>query len=307
MTEHASGVVVACHRDEWEVAVEGRGVLRSSARGRQFLEITGGDKPIVPGDRVSIEVLDDGSGVIEGVLPRETTLSRRLPGSRQVREQVVVANAEQLVAVASLAGPRLNRRLLDRFLVIAEEAGLSSVVVLNKIDLAPEDDCRAVARAYEAAGYAVLPTCAVDGRGVSELAATLAGRFSVLTGPSGAGKSSLLNRVDPALDIRVREISQKTGKGKHTTSSVRVFSLPGGGIVADTPGFRELGLWRVRRDELDYLFPEFRPLIPQCRFRGCSHGPEPGCAVKDAVAGGTVDSERYDSYLKLLAEIGGQE
>lgn len=303
MSGKATGIVVACHRDEWEVAVEGRGVVRSSARGRHFVEFTGGDKPIVPGDRVRLETLDDGSAVIEEVLPRDATLSRRLPGARQAREQVVVANAEQLVAVASFGQPRLNRRLLDRFLVIGEEAGLSPVVVLNKIDLSTGEEVRTVARAYEAAGYAVIPTCAVDGRGVAELGARLEGRFSVLAGASGAGKTSLLNRVEPGLGLAVREVSGKTGKGRHTTSSVTLFRLSAGGIVADTPGFRELGLWKVRRDELAGLFPEFRALVPRCRFRGCSHGPEPNCAVKDAVARGDVDVERYESYLKLLAEV----
>ncbi len=302
MSERVEGIVVACHRDEWEVALESGEVIHSSLRGRHFVEYTWGDKPIAPGDRVLLEHLPDGSGVINEVLPRETVLSRRLPHSKRAIEQVVVANAEQLVAVASLSEPRLNRRLLDRFLVIGEEAGLSSVVVLNKTDLSTDAECRAVAHAYELAGYPVLPTCAIEGRGVRELATLLAGKFSVLAGPSGAGKSSLLNAVEPGLGIRVREVSQKTGKGRHTTSSVTVFRLSEGGLVVDTPGFRELGLWRVGPDQLADLFPEFRRFAPECRFRGCSHVPEPGCAVKEAVARGDVDPERYESYVKLRSE-----
>jgi ribosome biogenesis GTPase len=307
MIESTEGIVVACHRDEWEVLLPGGAVVRSSLRGRHFVSVTTDDKPIAPGDRVLLGLLPDGTGVIDRVLPRERVLSRKLPRSKREIEQVVVANAEQLVVVASLAEPRLNRRLLDRFLVIGGEAGLSCAVVLNKVDLVGEAERRGAARVYELAGYRVIPACAVDGRGVSDLADLLAGRFSVVAGPSGAGKSSLLNAVEPGLGIRVGDVSSKTGKGRHTTSSITLFRLSRGGLVADTPGFRELGLWRVSPDDLDSLFPEIGRLSARCRFRGCSHGPEPGCAVKEAVEKGDVDTERYESYLKLRAELSSRE
>jgi ribosome biogenesis GTPase len=307
MSERADGIVVVCHRDEWEVLLPDGAVVRSSLRGRHFAAVTTDDKPIAPGDRVRLGLLPDGTAVIDDLLPRERVLSRRLPRSKREVEQVVVANAEQLVAVGSLAAPQLNRRLLDRFLVIGGEAGLSCAVVLNKTDLAGDAELRSAARAYEIAGYRVIPTSAVNGRGVPELASLLAGRFSVIAGPSGAGKSSLLNAVEPGLGIRVGDVSRKTGKGRHTTSSVTLFRLPGGGLVADTPGFRELGLWRVNPDELDSLFPEIGRLALRCRFRGCSHGPEPGCAVKEAVENDDIDAERYGSYLKLRAELSPRE
>jgi ribosome biogenesis GTPase len=218
-------------------------------------------------------------------------------------EQVIVANAEQLVAVASLSSPKLNRRFLDRYLVVAEDAGLSSIVVMNKMDLVSEDDWRPHADAYERAGYTVIPTCALDGRGVDELKMHLRGLFSVFAGQSGAGKSSLLNAIEPGLGIRVREVSEATNKGKHTTSNVTVFPLGDGTLVADTPGFRELGLWRVHPDDLDQLFPEFQEYIPLCKFSGCNHSPEPECAVKAAVESGEIDAERYDSYLRLLRDL----
>ncbi|MCK5496408.1 MAG: ribosome small subunit-dependent GTPase A [Hyphomicrobiaceae bacterium] len=129
------------------------------------------------------------------------------------------------------------------------------------------------------------------------------GSFHFLTGPSGAGKSSLLNAIEPGLGIRVREVSEKTLKGKHTTSNVTVFRLKDGSLVADTPGFRELGLWRIAAADLGFLFPEFRELIPECRYPSCSHGPEPGCAVKTAVEAGSIDADRYGSYLKLHNEM----
>lgn len=297
------GRVLACFHDEWEVALDSGEVTRCSVRARHFARLDKDAKLLVPGDLVEVSVGRDGTCVIENLLPRDTALSRRLPGAKHPTEQVIVANADQLIAVASLGTPPLNRRLLDRFLVIAEDADLRSIVVLNKIDLTAEDDWRPVARAYESAGYEVVPTCAIDGRGVERLAAGLSGRLSVFAGASGAGKSSLLNAIEPGLGLKVREVSRKSGKGRHATTNVTIFPVGDDTLVADTPGFRELGLWRVRPEDLDLLFPEFRELIPRCRFSGCYHGPEPACAVKAAVADGAIDAERYDSYLRLLEEL----
>lgn len=300
------GRVLACFHNEWEVAFGPDDVCRCRARGKHFIQPIKGKKPIVPGDEVEVTRLQDGSSVIERVLPRETVLSRLLPGTRRVVEQVIVANARQLVVVASVARPRLNRRLLDRFLVIAESAGLTCAVVLNKTDLEPEDAWRPLVVPYEAAGYAVLPTCALDGSGVGALFEQLEGTFSVLAGPSGAGKSSLLNTIEPGLGLRVREISRKSQKGKHTTTNVTVFRLGADALVADTPGFRELGFWRISPGELGGFFPEFGDFSPSCRFRGCAHAAEPDCAVKEAVEAGAIDSGRYENYLRLLAELKGR-
>ena len=301
--EVATGYVLACFHDEWEVALDSGEVFRCSVRARHFADMDSEEKLLVPGDRVEVALLDDGSRVIEGMLPRETVLSRLRPRMKREVEQVIVANAEQLVAVASVASPKLNRRFLDRYLVVAEDAELRSVIVFNKIDLVPEEDWRPHSAAYEKAGYTVVPTCALDGRGVNELRAHIDGSFSVFTGQSGAGKSSLLNAIEPGLGIRVREVSEATNKGKHTTSNVTVFRLGQETLVADTPGFRELGFWRIHPDDLDQLFPDFMPYIPNCKFSVCSHSPEPDCAVKAAVEAGELDAERYDSYLRLLRDL----
>jgi len=297
------GSILACYHDEWDVALDSGEVVRSSVRARHFAGMDEEEKLLAPGDRVEVTMLEDGATVIESRLPRETTLSRLKPRMRREVEQVIIANATQLVAVASLKSPKLNRRFLDRYLVVAEDAELSSVIVFNKTDLAPEDVWRPVAEVYEAAGYEVLPTCALDGRGVAELRERLAGEFSVFTGQSGAGKSSLLNAIEPGLGIKVREVSDATNKGKHTTSNVTVFRLAPDTLVADTPGFRELGFFRIHPDDLDQLFPEFASHIPGCKFSGCSHSPEPDCAVKAAVESGELDADRYDSYLRILRDL----
>ncbi len=298
-----TGRILACFHDAWEVALDGGDTLRASVRARHFADLAEHEKLLVAGDRVDVTVLDDGSAVIERVHPRETALSRLRPRMRKDVEQVIIANVEQLVAVASLGAPRLNRRMLDRFLVIAESADLRSVVVFNKIDMVDEREWLPAAAAYEQAGYDVVATSATEGENVDELEALVRGRFSVFAGPSGAGKSSLLNAIEPGLGIRVREVGETTRKGKHTTSNVTVFRLEDGTLVADTPGFRELGFWKVRADELDYLFPEFREHIPRCRFSTCSHSVEPDCAVREAVERGEVNAARHDSYLRLLEEL----
>ncbi len=298
-----NGSVLACFHDEWKVALDSGEVLRCSVRARHFAGMGSEEKLLVPGDRVEVALFEDGSRVIERRLPRETVLSRLRPRMKRDVEQVIVANAEQLVAVASVASPKLNRRFLDRYLVVAEDAELKSVIVFNKIDLAPEEDWRPHAAAYEKAGYVVVPTCALDGRGVDELKTHIDGVFSIFTGQSGAGKSSLLNVIEPGLGIKVREVSEATNKGKHTTSNVTVFRLAENTLVADTPGFRELGFWRIHPDDLDQLFPEFAEYVPRCKFTGCSHIPEPNCAVKAAVEAGELDAERYDSYVRLMRDL----
>ncbi len=297
------GSVLACFRDEWEVALDTGEVVRCSVRARHFAGMDSEEKFLAPGDRVEVVLPGDGSHVVERLLPRRTVLSRMRPRMRREVEQVIVANAEQLVAVASLASPKLNRRFLDRYLAVAEDAELRSVIVFNKIDLVSEDVWRPHATVYERAGYVVVPTCALDGRGVAELKEHIDGTFSVFAGQSGAGKSSLLNVIEPGLGIKVREVSEATNKGKHTTSNVTVFSLGANTLVADTPGFRELGFWRVHPDDLDQLFPEFAEYAPHCKYSGCSHSPEPNCAVKAAVEAGELDAERYDSYLRLLRDL----
>jgi ribosome biogenesis GTPase len=296
------GQVLACFHDEWEVVLASGEIVRASVRARHFLDLHKEEKLLVAGDHVEVD-LASGAHVIEKRLPRETTLSRLLPGARRDKEQVIVANADAFVGVASLRSPPLNRRLLDRYLVIAEDAGLRSTVVLNKADLAGESSWAPVAEAYRGAGYRVIAASAVSGQGVGELAEAIQGRLAVLAGPSGAGKSSLLNVIEPGLGIRVREVSRKTGKGKHTTTNVTIFRLRDGTLVADTPGFRELGLWRIHAEDLDRLFPEFRELVGKCRFSGCNHIPEPGCAVKDALLEGLIDEERYRSYVRLFEDL----
>lgn len=257
---------------------------------------------VVIGDRVRVRVLENDTGVIEEILPRETELVRGAAGGSRFLD-VIAANLDQLVTVHSLAEPKLNPARLDRFLLIAEAAEIPAVIVLNKEDLVGEPEAARLAAPYRAIGYPVLLTSATDGRGVDELRETLRDKVSALIGPSGVGKSSLLNRVQPGLHLRTAEISASTGKGRHTTTTAELLALTEGGFVADTPGLRELAIREVVPEELGYLFPEFRPLLPTCRFSDCTHRHEAGCAVLKAVERGDISPERHRSYQRIYDEV----
>jgi ribosome biogenesis GTPase len=262
--------------------------------------------PVV-GDLVEFEPVNVGEGVIATLLPRESKFSRRAAGGRGAwREQVLAANIDQVLIVFAAAEPEPNPRALDRFLVVAEYNELDALIVANKVDLSGEESARATFGVYERAGYQVWYTSAREGRGVEGLREAIAGRVSLVAGPSGVGKSSLLNTLMPGLDLKTGEISQSMNKGRHTTVVGMLLDLPGpeNGFIADTPGLREIGPWDVPPEDLDFCFVEFRPYLGRCRFADCLHRGEAGCAVQPAVGAGGIDPARYDSYLRLVEEMG---
>lgn len=252
-----------------------------------------------PGDRVHVQILADGSGVIESIQERQRAIVRLDPRPRGVYRQVLLANPDQALFVFACAHPEPRLRMLDRFLVVAEKQGVESVIVANKMDLVQESRARELFAPYHLAGYRVLFTSAQTGAGISEVTQQLTGKISVLAGPSGAGKSSILNAIRPGLSLGVSRIGA-ANKGQHTTVVRRLISLGDGrSYVADTPGWKSLALWDTQPEELDAYFPEIRPLVADCRFNDCTHVKEPGCAVRLAVEQGRVHPERYDSYVRL--------
>jgi len=250
------------------------------------------------GDRVKIAVLPDGSGVIEEVEERKQAIVRLDPRPQGEYQQVLLANPDQAVFVFACASPKPKLRMLDRFLVIAEKQRVPAVIVANKIDLVKKP--KEIFDMYEPLGYPVIYTSAKTGKGVKELKSKLLGKISALAGPSGAGKSSLLNAMYPGLGLAVDEIGA-ADKGKHTTVTRELFSLGGGGYVADTPGWKSLALWDTEPEEMDAYFPELAPLVAECQFSNCTHTHEPDCAVLQALETGKIHPERYESYLRLRA------
>jgi ribosome biogenesis GTPase len=257
---------------------------------------------VVAGDRVTISVEQPPYGTIETLLPRQNKISRPDVANPD-REQVIVANCDQLVVVASAVQPRLKPRAIDRFLLSAERNDMDGVVVINKIDLATTDTHNHVAKIYESIGYQVVQTSVVEGRGIDRLRAMLQLKTSIFVGHSGVGKSSLLNSLQPGLAVATGAISDATGLGVHTTITVELHPLEFGGYIVDTPGIRVISLWEATIEELPDLFREFRPHQAQCKFRQCMHIGEPGCKVVEAVGKGAISPERYDSYRRIRQSL----
>ena len=250
---------------------------------------------------------DDEFGIIEYVAPRRNALSRTRPSAhnRQLqtdREQVLVANVDQVLFTFALKKPSTNIRKLDRLLVAAEHQDIPAAIVVNKIDLGRLEDAKALFSIYEELGYPVFYTSVKDGLGIDEIRTYLVGKLTVVAGSSGVGKSSLLNAIQPDLGLKINVVSQATGKGLHTTRYAELFPLEQGGYVADTPGIRGWAIYNIEPDELDAYFREIKPLVSKCRYSDCTHQTEPGCAVIAAVESGTVSPMRYDSYLRLREE-----
>jgi ribosome biogenesis GTPase len=254
--------------------------------------------PIAVGDWVQFVDGSDGSGMIVAVLPRRSKLVRRAAGPKPL-EQVIVANVDQVIVICA-AHPAPSWELVDRYLASAESTELPARICITKMDLIKPGVLATEVANYRAMGYPVELTSASSGAGVAAFAEVLHQRLSVLAGKSGAGKTSILNAVQPGLGLRVGAVSTQTGKGKHTTSSLELFALDGGGGVVDTPGMREFGLWDVQRDDIALLFREFRAFVGTCRFGlSCRHREEPGCAITAAVAAGQITPRRYQSYLRM--------
>ena len=277
------------------------GVIEAVLRGRVKREERTGDKVVV-GDRVDVE--QDRAGeqtvwAIVGVHERSTVLARRAPG-KAPRPKPIVANVDQVLIVFAAAHPDPHLRMLDRFLVIAADSDIAPLIIVNKIDRVGLDAARATFAAYERAGYPILYASAKQNLGVGEVRDALCDRLSALTGPSGVGKSSLLNAIQPGLGLAVSHVSEAVNKGRHTTVTAQLIPLECGGWVADTPGLRELGLWRIEPDQLQFYFPEFEPLLGGCRYPTCTHTHEPGCAVRTAAEAGEIDFGRYDSYRRMF-------
>lgn len=259
------------------------GVVECRARGRFRRQ----DQSPLVGDFVRITRQGD-KGVLEELLPRKNAFIRP-----------AVANIDQLVVLASCAIPVTEPFLIDRVLAIAQLQNVPALVVVNKDDLAP---AQPLAEIYRRAGVPVLVTSAETGEGIEALREALAGKLSCLTGNSGVGKSSLLNRACPQLQLPVGEVSEKLGRGRHTTRHIELYSLGSNTFVADTPGFSAFDTERmelVHKEQLQYAFPEFAPYLGHCQFPDCAHRKEPGCAVRKALAEGKIGQTRYSSYERL--------
>lgn len=301
------GVVIRVAGGHCEVAAGDR-VWRCELRGRLKMGRRQEQSPVVAGDRVRFGAVDPLAdpprGVVEEVRPRRSRVSRQAARrSGGHIEQVLMANLDQVLAVQSVAEPAPQTGFIDRLLMAAERFEVAGVLVLNKIDLAGPGLDTARWEHFRSLGYTVLHTSIVTGAGLDGLRAVLAGRISLLLGASGVGKSSLLNAIEPGLGLRVGGVTARTGLGRHTTTSTELYRVADGGWIADSPGIRGFDPWDVDPLVLRDYFPDFTAVAAGCRFRTCLHREEPGCAVKAAVAAGTIPPWRLEAYLALLKDL----
>ena len=268
-----------------------RGVLKSLATDLQHV--------VVAGDHVAIEVGGAGHDEEQAVIVRVDARRNQISRTSRKRQQVLVSNIDFVCIVASAAEPQLKPNLIDRYLISAEKANIDPIIVINKADLVDVADLQPVIGVWAQMGYPVLLTSTETGLGVERLKRMVSGRDSVVTGQSGVGKSSLLNVIEPGLQLRVGTVSDENQKGRHTTTAAKLIPLENGGHLIDTPGIRQFQLWDVIPEEVAGYFRDLRPFINGCRFPDCTHTHEDDCAVKWAVADGKLDVRRYESYVQI--------
>ena len=282
MTERRTGRIIRSISGFYDVQTQS-GVVTCRGRG----SLRKNQETPLTGDMVEITV-ENGKGMVEKILPRR---------NRFVRP--AVANVDGLVVFAANTNPVTEPYLIDRVAAIAGDQEVPVYIVINKCDLDPAMDLR---RIYEHAGFPVIAASAETGEGVEDLRKLIAGKLTAFTGNTGVGKSSMLNRLCPSLNLATGEVSEKLGRGRHTTRHVELFSLGEDTYVADTPGFASFDTEQmdvILKDNLQYAFGDFAPFLGKCQFHDCSHRAEPGCAVRQAVANGRIANTRYDSYLRL--------
>ncbi len=289
----------------WYITKTADGQLYN-ARIKGVLKIGGSTStnPIAVGDEVEMELENEleKTATIYEIKDRRNYIARTSPHNKN-QHHIIASNLDQSLLFATLKDPKTSSGFIDRFLVSCEAYHLPAIIIFNKADVYRQkemDRFEHLKQVYEQIGYKVLLTSIVNGLGIDEVKEVLKNKTTLLSGHSGVGKSSLINSIFPELTLRTKEVSNWSGKGMHTTTFAEMFDLPNGGKVIDTPGIRELGLVDISKQELSHYFPEMRRLLNGCQFNNCMHINEPGCAIKQGVNTGTIDTDRYVSYLSIL-------
>lgn len=264
--------------------------------------------PVNIGDLVAVN-MDDGDATIQEVLPRSNYIIRQSARNRTA-EHIIAANIDQAFIMATIAMPRTSTGFIDRFLVTATAYHIPSIVLFNKTDLYTDSEQEQVAllsAIYAKAGFTVVATSAEKNLGVEQVRALMKGKISLLAGHSGVGKSTLINKIDPALQLKTAAVASYNQKGRHTTTFAEMFELPFGGFIIDTPGIKEFGVLDFEATEVAQYFPEMEKHMHACRFNNCLHINEPGCAVKVALETGDIAMSRYENYLSIIHELNTDE
>lgn len=298
------GRVIKSTGSWYTVRMDDASVLQCRIKGKMRLIDRRTTTPVNIGDLVLVDT-GDGDSVIHEVLPRHNYIIRQATRNRTA-EHIIAANLDQAIVMATIAMPRTSTGFIDRFLVTASAYHIPGVVIFNKTDVYDEKETALLnnlVAVYRTAGYPVVCTSAERNSGVEEVRELLKGKISLLAGHSGVGKSTLINKIDPQLDLRTAEIAAFNQKGKHTTTFAEMFELPFGGFIIDTPGIKEFGILDFEEAEVAQFFPEMERVMHECRFNNCLHINEPGCAVKEAIEAGTISESRYQNYLSIIGEL----
>jgi ribosome biogenesis GTPase / thiamine phosphate phosphatase len=296
-------IVIKSTGSWYQVKTAEQQILNARLKGKIRLDDRKTTNPIAVGDRVEIEYSDENEDVnICKIFERKNYIIRKsINLSKQT--QVIAANMDQAILVATIVQPRTSQGFIDRFLVTAEAYAIPAKIIFNKRDLLDENLLKIqteIMDMYVNAGYECFSVSTLNHTGLENITNLLKDKISLVTGHSGVGKSSLVNAIDKNLDLRIGIISEAHSKGKHTTTFAEMFELSFGGSIIDTPGIKELGLIDIEKHELGHFFPEIRAVMNECKFNNCQHENEPGCAVQKAVENNTISEYRYDSYIKML-------
>jgi ribosome biogenesis GTPase len=301
------GVVVKSTGSWYDVRNEKGEIIKSRLKGIFRLDESKekDSNPVAVGDKVVLEKGDaDDAWTIAEIEDRENYIVRSSPKHKGAR-QIIAANLDQVLLIATMANPRTSTGFIDRFLLTAEAYHIPVVIIFNKQDLLDtktQNKQDYVANIYRSIGYKTVFVSALQQKHIDEVREIMKDKTSLISGHSGVGKSTLMNAVQPGLNLRTEAISRITGKGMHTTTFAEMHPLHFGGNVIDTPGIREFGIMDFKPEEISHYFVEFRDLIPQCKFNNCLHENEPGCAVKQAYLEGKISEERFTNYLNIMLD-----
>lgn len=302
MSQSQQGIVVASRGKSFDVRGTDHKVYRCDVRQKVKVAVKQ-ETPVAVGDDVLFTGLPDLTGAIDKVLPRRSTFSRPAKGGEIAHKQIIAANLDQLVIIASIVSPPLKTGLIDRFIIAGRMGQMSPVVVINKVDLDASGESISVVAAYRRAGFGCYPVSASTGVGIEELREGLKEHRSLFVGHSGVGKSSILNALVPGLDLKTREVSDFSNRGKHTTTAIELYELPCGGFIGDSPGLKVMGFDPIDTDSVAEFYPEFESFRGDCKFQPCTHLHEPGCAVIRAVEKGEICSFRYENYAAIIDSL----
>lgn len=312
MADELLGTVLKSTGSWYSVMLEDGREIPCRIRGKFRMEGLRSTNPLAVGDRVSVELsTEDGQdiGLVTYIEDRKNYIVRKSVNLSK-RAHIIAANIDQAILVVTMKAPKTLPVFIDRFAVTAEAYNIPLIIVFNKIDIYGDkewEECQMLEEAYEIAGYETIRTSAVTGEGLDKLKAAMTGEVSLISGNSGVGKSTLINALEPTLNLKTTHISEQHKTGQHTTTFAEMHPLSFGGYIIDTPGIKGFGLIDIGKEELGNYFPEMHALLPDCKFYNCQHVNEPKCAVKEAVADGRIAESRYLSYLQMYEKNDEEE